>query len=135
MSFIHLHVHSDYSLLDGASKLDTLIARAKELRSLVQQGTFYRLLSPQGARYAAWQFLRENEALLCVYRILSEPSLPHNPLEDSDTSLSIDAVFARTSLPFCSPNKVLTNLKFIIFEVIITHDFPLLSLINPRASS
>ncbi len=29
--FVHLHVHSDYSLLDGASKLDTLIARAKQL--------------------------------------------------------------------------------------------------------
>ncbi|MCQ2580161.1 MAG: DNA polymerase III subunit alpha [Treponemataceae bacterium] len=29
--FVHLHVHSDYSLLDGASKINTLIDRAKEL--------------------------------------------------------------------------------------------------------
>ena len=29
--FVHLHVHSDYSLLDGASKIDTLVARANEL--------------------------------------------------------------------------------------------------------
>ncbi|MBO7135272.1 MAG: PHP domain-containing protein, partial [Spirochaetaceae bacterium] len=29
--FVHLHVHSDYSLLDGASKITTLIDRAKEL--------------------------------------------------------------------------------------------------------
>lgn len=29
--FVHLHVHSDYSLLDGASKISTLIKRAKEL--------------------------------------------------------------------------------------------------------
>ena len=29
--FVHLHVHSDYSLLDGAAKIQTLIARAKEL--------------------------------------------------------------------------------------------------------
>ena len=29
--FVHLHVHSDYSLLDGASKLGTLVSRAKEL--------------------------------------------------------------------------------------------------------
>ncbi|MBI2153140.1 MAG: DNA polymerase III subunit alpha, partial [Candidatus Rokubacteria bacterium] len=30
--FVHLHVHSEYSLLDGASHLDKLVARAKELR-------------------------------------------------------------------------------------------------------
>ncbi|MCM1321846.1 MAG: DNA polymerase III subunit alpha [Bacteroides sp.] len=29
--FVHLHVHSDYSLLDGASKIQTLVSRAKEL--------------------------------------------------------------------------------------------------------
>ncbi|WP_041610622.1 DNA polymerase III subunit alpha [Treponema brennaborense] len=29
--FVHLHVHSDYSLLDGAAKVKTLVARAKEL--------------------------------------------------------------------------------------------------------
>ena len=31
MSFVHLHTHSDYSLLDGANRLDRLVARAKEL--------------------------------------------------------------------------------------------------------
>ena len=29
--FVHLHVHSDYSLLDGASKITKLVKRAKEL--------------------------------------------------------------------------------------------------------
>ena len=29
--FVHLHVHSDYSLLDGACKIDRLMARTKEL--------------------------------------------------------------------------------------------------------
>ena len=29
--FIHLHVHTEYSLLDGFSRLDKLIDRAKEL--------------------------------------------------------------------------------------------------------
>ncbi|MHC4861218.1 MAG: DNA polymerase III subunit alpha, partial [Planctomycetota bacterium] len=31
MDFCHLHVHSDYSLLDGASKVDRLASRAAEL--------------------------------------------------------------------------------------------------------
>ena len=30
-SFVHLHVHSDYSLLDGACRIDRLMGRAKEL--------------------------------------------------------------------------------------------------------
>jgi DNA polymerase-3 subunit alpha len=31
MSFVHLHVHSEYSVLDGLSKVDRIVARAKEL--------------------------------------------------------------------------------------------------------
>ena len=31
MGFIHLHVHSQYSFLDGASSLDSLLERAKTL--------------------------------------------------------------------------------------------------------
>jgi DNA polymerase III alpha subunit len=31
MSFVHLHTHSEYSLLDGANKLDALVERAAEL--------------------------------------------------------------------------------------------------------
>ena len=31
MSFAHLHVHTEYSLLDGSSKIRELTARAKEL--------------------------------------------------------------------------------------------------------
>src|SRR5216117_1530946 len=30
--FVHLHVHSEYSLLDGAARLEKLIQKAKELR-------------------------------------------------------------------------------------------------------
>ena len=34
MSFVHLHVHTQYSLLDGANKVPQLVARAKELGML-----------------------------------------------------------------------------------------------------
>jgi len=48
MSFTHLHVHSHYSLLDGLSKIDDLIARVKELGmdslALTDHGVVYGLL-------------------------------------------------------------------------------------------
>ena len=31
MSFTHLHVHTEYSLLDGSAKIGELVSRAKEL--------------------------------------------------------------------------------------------------------
>lgn len=30
--FVHLHVHTQYSLLDGACGLETLVAKAKEYK-------------------------------------------------------------------------------------------------------
>ncbi|HAH62433.1 MAG TPA: DNA polymerase III subunit alpha, partial [Treponema sp.] len=48
-NFVHLHVHSDYSLLDGASKLDTLVARAKQLNmkalALTDHGNMFGALN------------------------------------------------------------------------------------------
>ena len=45
MSFVHLHVHSEYSLLDGASRIPRLVGRAKELGmpalALTDHGTMY----------------------------------------------------------------------------------------------
>ena len=31
MGFVHLHLHTQYSLLDGANKVDDLIPRVKQL--------------------------------------------------------------------------------------------------------
>ncbi|MEI6309373.1 MAG: PHP domain-containing protein, partial [bacterium] len=31
MGFVHLHVHSEFSLLDGLSRIDDLVERAKAL--------------------------------------------------------------------------------------------------------
>jgi DNA polymerase III subunit alpha len=45
MSFVHLHVHSTYSILDGFSQIKPLVARAKELGmpalALTDHGTMY----------------------------------------------------------------------------------------------
>lgn len=50
MAFTHLHVHSEYSLLDGLAKLDNLLDRAKEL------GMTSIALTDHGAMYGIFQF-------------------------------------------------------------------------------
>ena len=52
-SFVHLHTHSEYSLLDGAAPIDKLITRAKELEmpSLA--------LTDHGNMYGAVEFYRK----------------------------------------------------------------------------
>jgi DNA polymerase-3 subunit alpha len=60
MSFVHLHVHSEYSLLDGLSRLPQLVRRAKELDqpaiALTDHGTlfgavnFYRAAKRAGVK-------------------------------------------------------------------------------------
>ncbi|MEI6740634.1 MAG: DNA polymerase III subunit alpha [Gemmatimonadaceae bacterium] len=50
MSFVHLHTHSEYSLLDGANRIDDLIARAK----LYEQPAL--AITDHGNMHAAWEF-------------------------------------------------------------------------------
>jgi DNA polymerase-3 subunit alpha len=48
MSFVHLHVHSEYSVLDGLSKVDHIVGRAKELGqpavALTDHGAMYGVI-------------------------------------------------------------------------------------------
>lgn len=50
MSFVHLHCHSEYSLLDGANRVDDLIARALELEQPALA------ITDHGNMHAAWEF-------------------------------------------------------------------------------
>jgi DNA polymerase III subunit alpha len=54
--FVHLHVHSDFSLLDGASSIKTLISRAKEL------GMKHLALTDHGNMFGALKFYKECKA-------------------------------------------------------------------------
>ena len=54
--FVHLHCHSHYSLLDGASKIPDLVRRAKAL------GMPALALTDHGNLYGAVEFLREAKA-------------------------------------------------------------------------
>ena len=50
MSFVHLHCHSEYSLLDGANRIDALIRRAQELEQPALA------ITDHGNMHAAWEF-------------------------------------------------------------------------------
>ncbi len=52
MAFTHLHVHTEYSLLDGSSKIKELAARAKEL------GMNSMAITDHGAMYGVIDFYR-----------------------------------------------------------------------------
>ena len=51
--FAHLHTHTEYSLLDGASRISDLISRAKEL------GMEYISITDHGAMYGVVDFYKE----------------------------------------------------------------------------
>ena len=54
--FVHLHVHSEYSLLDGACRIKQLVQRAKEL------GQEAVAITDHGAMYGAIDFYKEAKA-------------------------------------------------------------------------
>ena len=53
MNFTHLHVHTEYSLLDGAARIKDLVARAKEL------GMEALAITDHGAMFGVIDFYRE----------------------------------------------------------------------------
>ena len=55
--FVHLHCHSHYSLLDGASSLDKLVTRAKE------RGMNALALTDHGNLHGALEFYRKAKAI------------------------------------------------------------------------
>ena len=53
MGFTHLHVHTEYSLLDGAARIRELVSRAKEL------GMDSLAITDHGNMYGAIAFYKE----------------------------------------------------------------------------
>ena len=53
MSFVHLHVHTEYSLLDGSNKIKEYVARVKEL------GMNSAAITDHGVMYGVIDFYKE----------------------------------------------------------------------------
>src|ERR687894_1084508 len=56
MAFVHLHTHSEYSLLDGANQIPELVAHVKKL------GMDSLAVTDHGNLHAAWDFYEEAKA-------------------------------------------------------------------------
>jgi DNA polymerase-3 subunit alpha len=56
MSFVHLHTHSEYSLLDGANQIPELVAHVKKL------GMDSLAVTDHGNMHAAWEFYEHAKA-------------------------------------------------------------------------
>ena len=56
IGFTHLHVHTEYSLLDGSAKIKELVARAKEL------GMTALAITDHGVMYGAIDFYKACKA-------------------------------------------------------------------------
>jgi len=83
--FVHLHVHTHYSLLDGATRIEPLIARAKHLEmpalAITDHGNLFGAVEfYQAARKAGIKPIVGIEAYLApIHRLKKEPS------EDKDS--------------------------------------------------
>lgn len=53
MAFVHLHTHTEYSLLDGSNKIKEYVARVKEL------GMTAAAITDHGVMYGVIDFYKE----------------------------------------------------------------------------
>ena len=81
--FVHLHVHTEYSLLDGLSKIDKLVKRAKALNmqslAITDHGTMFGVINFYNACKAA-----DIKPIIGVEAYLAKQSMHvHDPSEKS----------------------------------------------------
>ncbi len=83
-SFVHLHVHSEYSLLDGLSRIEDLVQRAVELKQPAVA------LTDHGAMYGTMPFYRaaKREGIKPIIGI--ETYLAMRGMEDKEAQLDKD---------------------------------------------
>lgn len=74
----------DFSKLSQLEKkmIKDQISLYKEIRSIIQFGTYYRLLSPFAGNQAAWQFVSQDlsETVVMYFRMMAQPAEPFHIL-------------------------------------------------------
>jgi DNA polymerase III subunit alpha len=79
--FVHIHVHTEYSLLDGQSTIDDLMARAKELEQEAMA------ITDHGVMFGAIDFFRAAQAAQVKPIIGMEAYLAPRTMFDRDSDL------------------------------------------------
>ena len=83
--FVHLHVHTEYSLLDGSGKISKLIKRTKEL------GMKAIAITDHGTMYGAVDFYKEaiengiKPIIGCEIYVAGKSMYIKEPQKDNDT--------------------------------------------------
>ena len=99
MSFAHLHVHTEYSLLDGASRIKELIRRTKEL------GMDSVAITDHGVMYGTVRFYKEAKAQGIHPVIGCEVYLaPGHP-----SQISRDIIISRVLTKNCCVNTMMVS--------------------------
>ena len=78
MSFVHLHVHTEFSLLDGACRIDRLMDRVKEL------GQSAVAITDHGVMYGCIDFYKAAKAAGVKPIIGCEVYVARRGMEDKD---------------------------------------------------
>ena len=113
MSFVHLHVHTEYSLLDGACRIDGLMDRVKEL------GQSAVAITDHGVMYGCIDFYKAAKAAGVKPIIGCEVYLTRRLIEDRVHGYDNDPYHL---VLLCKDRKGYENLCYLVSEAFI-HGF------------
>ncbi len=113
MSFVHLHVHSEYSLLDGACRIDSMMDRVKEL------GQTAVAITDHGVMYGCIDFYKAAKAAgikpIIGCEVYVAPRLMSDRVYGYDNE-------AHHLVLLCENNKGYENLCYLVSEAFL-HGF------------
>ena len=113
MSFVHLHLHSEYSLLDGACRIDHLMDRVKEL------GQTAVAITDHGVMYGCIDFYKAAKAAGVKPIIGCEVYVARRRMADKVHGLDNDPYHL---VLLCENRKGYENLCYLVSEAFI-HGF------------
>ena len=113
MSFVHLHNHTDYSMLDGATRISDMVRRAVELKmpavAITDHGYLYGVpdlgleTDTYNHRQADWQqWFHDKDDFACG-REVREPAADADPLAHAQWKRDVAAHAAGTDLDTMKP--------------------------------